>query len=502
MDITPEDARYLIAIEHGFGSWAELAAFAARIPSGLPMTATPVGVSEAVGKRTRSILSSRHWGSVLRALAEHPGATLEPNGQINDEMLEQISRITHITSLDLGNSKAVTDAGIRHLARMPQLRELDLSQTGVTDAGLRVLRELPALESLSLVMTAVTDTGLESISHGHALQKLNVMWTRTGDGAIRLLAGKSKFTHLWSGNYVTNAGLALLHALPAFTQWRGGEARFALLGNDSKPNQLVLRGAFTDSGMEHLRALEGLFSLDLADSALPISARGLAPLTALPHLAALSVDAKDDWMPHIANMRALRFLSAQDTTATDSGWETLSQSASIEYIWGRRSHGLGTRGFKSLGQMPKLRGLSLSCLHVDDTGIATLPQFPALRELMPMDIPDAGYRHIGQCDNLEALLLMYCRDTTDAATEHITRLSRLTRYFNSYTTITDRTPELLSSMDSLEHITFDACPNITNEGIIKLARLPRLTELRVSGNRLTGELAAAFPEAVSVHYAR
>ncbi len=99
--------------------------------------------------------------------------------------------------------------------------------------------------------------------------------------------------------------------------------------------------------------------------------------------------------------------------------------------------------------MPKLRSLAVSCLNVDDQGVALLPEFPALRELMPMDVPDAGFRHIGRCANLEALLLMYCRDTTDAATEQITSLSHLRRYFNSYTAISDRTPLLLSGIDSL-----------------------------------------------------
>ena len=37
--------------------------------------------------------------------------------------------------------------------------------------------------------------------------------------------------------------------------------------------------------------------------------------------------------------------------------------------------------------------------------------------------------------------------------EQIIGLPRLTRYFASYTRITDRTPELLSGMDSLERIT-------------------------------------------------
>ena len=152
----------------------------------------------------------------------------------------------------------------------------------------------------------------------------------------------------------------------------------------------------------------------------------------------------------------------------------------------------------ALATMPALRGLSVSCLNVDDEGISTLPAFPALRELMPMDVPDAGYRHIGKCTRLESLILMYCRDTTDAATGHITGLGHLSYYFNSYTTITDRTPELLSTMDSLERITFDTCHGLTNAGITRLARLPKLRELRVSGRGVTPDVGAAFAPGVEV----
>jgi len=94
---------------------------------------------------------------------------------------------------------------------------------------------------------------------------------------------------------------------------------------------------------------------------------------------------------------------------------------------------------------------------------------------------------------------MYCRNTTDAATEHITDLSRLSYYFNSYTTISDRTPQLLSGMDSLERITLDTCHDLTNEGIAQLARLPRLRELRVSGRRVTNGVITAFGPEVAVH---
>lgn len=115
-----------------------------------------------------------------------------------------------------------------------------------------------------------------------------------------------------------------------------------------------------------------------------------------------------------------------------------------------------------------------------------------------MDVPDAGYRHIAGCDGLESLILMYCRDTTDAATEHITGLPRLAYYFNSYTRITDRTPELLSAMDPLERVTFDTCHGLTNEGVARLARLPNLRELRVSGKGITSEVRRAFPARVRV----
>jgi hypothetical protein len=205
-------------------------------------------------------------------------------------------------------------------------------------------------------------------------------------------------------------------------------------------------------------------------------------------------------MPAIARMPRLRFLGAQDTVAGDDGFVALSQSSSIEYIWGRRCHNLRRRGFLALARMPALRGLSVSCLNVDDVGISALPTFPALRELMPMDVPDAGYRHIGKCTELESLILMYCRDTTDAATAHITGLPNLSYYFNSYTTITDRTPALLSGVGSLERITFDVCHGLTNAGIARLARLPRLRELRVSGHQLTADVADAFSSQVRVMY--
>ncbi len=94
-----------------------------------------------------------------------------------------------------------------------------------------------------------------------------------------------------------------------------------------------------------------------------------------------------------------------------------------------------------------------------------------------MDVPDDGFRHVGRCAQLEALWCMYCRDTGDLATEHIAGLTQLKSYYAGATQITDRSLEILSSMESLERIEFWQCAGITDGGLKKLARLPNLREL-------------------------
>jgi Leucine-rich repeat (LRR) protein len=497
VEITLDDARHLVALEHGFENWKALVAFTQSAAVGSRFAAKPVQVvDQAADESAQPIATSREWDAIIALLRAHPSARLHACGQMTDAVLADVSRVETVTALDLRGSKALTDEGLRHLARLPALKHLDVSGTAITDRALEVLRHLPALEVLSLAGTHVTDEGAAQVAHCDRLRTVNLSWTETGDAALAALAGKSHLRELSTGTNVTDAGIALLNEIPIFKTWHGGEVKMALLSNRALPNLLSLRGRFTARGMEAMRGLDGLFGLDIAGRN---SEAALEPLASLPNLGWLSVaDATDESIRCIARMPRLRFLAAQDTTAGDEGFGALSRSQTIEYIWGRRCHNLQRRGFLALATMPALRGLSVSCLNVDDTGVAALPRFPALKELMPIDIPDAGYRHIGQCTELESLILMYCRNTTDAATEHVTGLRRLSYYFNSYTTITDRTLELLSGMGSLQRITLDACHGLTNAGVARLAHLPRLRELRVSGNQITSQVVGAFPKRVSV----
>lgn len=500
--ITIDEARSLVARAQRVETWDALIASASG-DSAPTWTAKPIGVlrrgSRDVG---RDALRSHDWDEVLEWLEDDMLTGVHASGQMTDALLARLAAVEHLTTLDLESSQAVTDEGLRHLARLPNLRRLNLSGCrAITDRGLEVLRELWSLESIDLVWTACSDAGAAHLASCPNLTAVNLMGTPSGDGAIRALAGHRELRDLRTGNGVTADGIAALRDIPAFGTWLGGPERMELCGFDAEPNYLLLRGPFGDAGLANLAGLEGPFALNVDDARLRLTGASLAPLTSLPHLNWLAFDAHDDAMPYIAALPHLRFLMCQDTPASDDGFQALSRSQTIEYIWGRRCHNLRRRGFQALATMPALRSLSVSCLNVDDEGLAALPSFPALRELMPMDVPDAGYRHIGRCAALESLVLMYCRDTGDEATSHLTGLSNLRSYFASYNRITDRTPQFLSEIDALERVVLDTCVGVTTEGIRALARLPALREVSVSGMPMvTRDMTTAFRPGVRVSW--
>jgi hypothetical protein len=501
--ISSADAQLLVARAQGMESWEALATFVASIPPGTTSVATkPVtllslgadGAHHAVGR-------ARDWDEILAVLRAQRLDGLEANGAMTDEQLDRLSRLDHVTYLSLAGSQAITDEGLAVLARLARLRHLDLSGCPISDRGLEVLGRLPRLEWIALAGTRITDAGAAHLDACDRLRVVDLMGTQTGDGAMRALAGKPGLVHFKSGNALTDAGLALLHQVPAFRTWQGGQPAMGLCDFDAGPTYVLLRGPLTDAGLARLVGLDGLFALNLDSDRLAVTGAGLAPLVDLPHLGWLAFDARDDSMPYIAALPHLRFLMCQDTVAGDDGFVALSRSRTVEYVWGRRCYNLGNRGFQALAAMPALKALAVSCKNVDDQGLAALPRFAALRELMPMDVPDDGYRHVGRCEGLESLVLMYCRDTGDVATEHIARLPSLTRYFASYNLITDRTPEILSGMDTLESVAFSACSRLTNAGVARLARLPHLREVDVGGMpRVTQDVVGHFGPGVRVRY--
>ena len=84
------------------------------------------------------------------------------NTLVTNKGLSYLSGMTQLTKLRLCSTK-ITDAGLRNLSGLTELRELWLINTKITDAGLKNLKSLCALEELALDDTLVTDAGVNEL---------------------------------------------------------------------------------------------------------------------------------------------------------------------------------------------------------------------------------------------------------------------------------------------------------------------------------------------------
>jgi hypothetical protein len=145
--------------------------------------------------------------------------------------------------------------------------------------------------------------------------------------------------------------------------------------------------------------------------------------------------------------------------------------------------------------------MGISCKLVDDRALATLPRFEELRQFVSIDVSDAGFRHVGQCENLESLYCMYCRDTGDVATGHISGLRKLRTYYAGMTQITDRSLAILGHMEALEYLEFWQCMAITDAGVAHLAALPELQRIEIHNSpKVSRRITQLFRDTVQVHY--
>jgi hypothetical protein len=496
------DIQHALALEHGASGWKALTSQVASVPApaNVPYSIDPV--EHAISPRRSPDAAA--WDRILSEAADRKLSAIDAAGHATDDLLRRIAQLDHVTELRLGNSQQVTEAGLNSLAAMPQLRTLELGGN-VTGEGLKVLAHLPELRRFQMCwQTGITDAGIAGLSNCEHIEVVDLMGSTVGDGLIAALEGKPHLRMLKTGRHITDAGLKRLRNLPRFAEWHEEPASYSLMSAEAGPTHLVLDGLFTDEGVQTLADLAGLFGLSFFWHSTGITPACLASLAAMPRLGYLGCEGKlcsDEAMKHISALPHLRMLMAQGTVASDDGFTALSRSRTLEYLWGRECPSLTGRGFRALSEMPALKGIAVSCKNVDDAALATLPEFPALREMMPMDVPDEGFRNLGRCTGLEALWCMYCRDTTDAATAHIKNMKRLKTYYAGATKITDRSLEMLAGITSLETISFWKCAGITDAGLKALAHLPNLRSISLDSlEQVSDAGATVFGPSVRVKY--
>ncbi|MGA2256952.1 MAG: hypothetical protein ABSG53_20055 [Thermoguttaceae bacterium] len=130
---------------------------------------------------------------------------------LNDDRIQHLAGLSHLTSLTILDTPAVTDAGIKNIGSLRLLVGLLLNGTGVGDAGLKQIGQFPELATLDLSRTQVTDAGLPALNGLSKLQWLLLANTAVTDDGVARLDGLRALRQIsLSGSKVTDQGKARL----------------------------------------------------------------------------------------------------------------------------------------------------------------------------------------------------------------------------------------------------------------------------------------------------
>jgi hypothetical protein len=106
---------------------------------------------------------------------------------INDQSMEQISKIKSLESLTLTKT-VISSVGVSHLTELPNLKGLDLSYTEITDHAAAMCLEIKTLEWLELDYTSITDSAFQEGKPGPNLTALGLNGTNVTAAVLPLVS--------------------------------------------------------------------------------------------------------------------------------------------------------------------------------------------------------------------------------------------------------------------------------------------------------------------------
>src|SRR5205814_4618467 len=150
-----------------------------QLPTAPPADAQAVQKINALGGGAMPLAANTNLLSVNFSLV---------GAKIDDAALESLKGVSEqLVWLNLANT-SVTDAGLKVLAGLKNLRRLHLEKTGIGDDGLAVVKNLAELQYLNLYGTKVTDKGLASLGGLKKLKNVYLWQTAVTDAGAADLA--------------------------------------------------------------------------------------------------------------------------------------------------------------------------------------------------------------------------------------------------------------------------------------------------------------------------
>jgi serine/threonine protein kinase/Leucine-rich repeat (LRR) protein len=314
-----------------------------------------------------------------------------------------------VTAIDVSYRPNVTDAGLAHVANLPDLEALMLGGAGITDAGLSELQSLPRLRSLRLFgVKGVTEAGLDLVTAFTLLENLDLQGVPLTDtGLGRLASALPKLVSLdLSFTRVTEAGLEHLAPLSGLVQ-------LSLYGQKD----------ITDAGIDRLKRLPALRMLNLIGTQVTPTAVAkslpnltslqmygsgvtdaevgrLATMRQLVQLELHAIPAGDLGLEQLKKLPQLNRLTYISPNLTEAGLATLTGFSKLEHLSVAHSQQLGDAAAARLGELKNLATLSLEDTSVTDAGLA---QLRGLTKLQSLDLPQTKVTAAGVAEFRKAL---------------------------------------------------------------------------------------------------
>lgn len=201
------------------------------------------------------------------------GAIVLDNSNVTDADLKLFEDHDGLWMVTIGHCQAVTDEGVRSLAKTRRLAQVDLTDTKVTDDGLKALSNCPQLRRLNLEGTQISDRGIRSLKPASRLFDLNLVACSNVTGASLEFIAKTwpnlTFLEIGGTTTIQTKDLEYLRPLKRMQHLTiigivVSDKELEMFGGFVKLNELLLtRCRFAEQSLKYLYPLKHLKSLAL-----------------------------------------------------------------------------------------------------------------------------------------------------------------------------------------------------------------------------------------------
>lgn len=386
---------------------------AMREVRGTRLVLTSLAATQArIHERLPEWLKPLYNRGLLASLDEHDQVTGVTVGDImTNELLEQLTTLPELRELDFELTRALTPAGIAQLAKLPRLTKLSVNgRAGATLLGDDVIRAVagrPTLLDLALVESGVTDDGVRHLERLPQLRSLSLRQEgRLTDAALLSIGKLHELESLSLDSYVGVEGLGWMRfSADAMRELRGlTKLRSLHVVGQALPPDALDFPHLTSLGLGH----------ESIDDAVAVQ---IGKLRSLRSLELTYGSVGDDGLLAIAQLPELRRLDLSSLKVTDAGIGHLAGVAKLEHL-SLRVEGLTDRALELVSGLPMLTRLDLygsgrsgfvPGRNFSATGMSALTRLPALETLWLTNFQlGGGYTVLKELRRLRELTLTMC----------------------------------------------------------------------------------------------